>query len=356
MTKTKIIILILSTLLVTGGGSIYVANQKTSELDKKLDNIKNSISSKQSKDQSQNLGNFNELNQNIDKFSRHGNLLEVTQDQHHPKIHAASHGAGGDDFFIITDAEVATNAAIDPGKVNGLESALDSKLNKTGGILTDDLTLHGSGTDLAVGGRLSVTGSTVLSSALQAGSSTLLSLAVANNTSVGGTLNVTGSTTLAGLTAGSTTVSNLTSTGTASLNIIGSSLVPSGAFNLGSPSNYWNNAYVTNLVVGSADISGTLQNTFTVNTDNATADTEDSELAFERGSVTPNASIKWDALNDRFDFNQPVNLQSNMTMAGNLTVTGAGAALPAGSIDSTEIADGTIASADIGTDVILAGN
>ncbi len=43
--------------------------------------------------------------------------------------------------------------------------------------------------------------------------------------------------------------------------------------------------------------------TLTINFDNATADGEDSIIAFERGSTVPNALITWDSANDRFKTN-----------------------------------------------------
>ncbi|MCR4333795.1 MAG: hypothetical protein NUV60_02170 [Patescibacteria group bacterium] len=49
-----------------------------------------------------------------------------------------------------------------------------------------------------------------------------------------------------------------------------------------------------------------------INNDNASADTEPMTLAFERGSVTPNALLSWNSAENakRFEFNQPLFIQS----------------------------------------------
>ncbi len=87
-------------------------------------------------------------------------------------------------------------------------------------------------------------------------------------------------------------------TGTQSVGLV------TNRFNYG----YFDNLDVTNLSYGSADISGTISNTFTINSDNATADTEDASLVFSRGTETPDAALAWDSTNDEFDFNFPLNV------------------------------------------------
>ncbi|MEK7060227.1 MAG: hypothetical protein AAB970_01240, partial [Patescibacteria group bacterium] len=85
---------------------------------------------------------------------------------------------------------------------------------------------------------------------------------------------------------------------------------------------YANNIDVTLLTAAGTDISGTQSSTFTINSDNATADTENSSIAFERGSVTPNAIILWDSSADNFNFNYPlyVNSAGNNYFGGNVGI------------------------------------
>ncbi|MEX2090895.1 MAG: hypothetical protein WD989_02035, partial [Candidatus Paceibacterota bacterium] len=98
-----------------------------------------------------------------------------------------------------------------------------------------------------------------------------------------------------------------------------SDLIPSGSFDLGSAANPWDNIFgntatFNNLVVsGSSNFAGTSSSSFRINTDNATADTEDSYLSFERGTTTPNATLKWNSTNNRFEFNEPLFIASSST-------------------------------------------
>ena len=98
---------------------------------------------------------------------------------------------------------------------------------------------------------------------------------------------------------------------------INSNLVPDANItrDIGSASLYWKTAYIdtlnVNTISGSAvAISGTTNNDWTINTDNATSDTENMNLIFFRGLVTPNAVIAWDSLLDKFNFNQPTLIQN----------------------------------------------
>lgn len=98
-------------------------------------------------------------------------------------------------------------------------------------------------------------------------------------------------------------------------------------YDLGSALKQWRNVYaqtitVGTLVAGSSSIAGTISDTFTINTDNATADGEDATLSFERGSTTPNAAITWTSASDRFDFNSGINISSTI---GSTTAIGVGA-------------------------------
>ncbi|MEK7645570.1 MAG: hypothetical protein AAB374_00440, partial [Patescibacteria group bacterium] len=96
-----------------------------------------------------------------------------------------------------------------------------------------------------------------------------------------------------------------------------SNLIPSGSFNLGSSSKRWQNLFIVNAnlsgnlaVSGSLNFAGTSSNSFVINTDNTTADTENSYIRFNRGSVTPSAMLTWNVASKSFNFNEPVNIAS----------------------------------------------
>jgi len=93
---------------------------------------------------------------------------------------------------------------------------------------------------------------------------------------------------------------------------------------IGSPATRINNGYFTNLDVlnmsiASTSISGAAANVFTINSDNVSADLEDSTLAFHRGTASPaDATLTWNSTDDRFETNFPLHLQSNnFTTLGN---------------------------------------
>ncbi|MCK5413436.1 MAG: hypothetical protein KAI57_03610, partial [Candidatus Pacebacteria bacterium] len=119
--------------------------------------------------------------------------------------------------------------------------------------------------------------------------------------------------------SGSTVLGDDANTDTVIFNSqIASNIVPSATntYDLGSVTNYWNNAYISNMVVGSTNVGGTTSASFILNNDNATADTEDSWLEFERGSTTPNPKITWSSANDYFDFDYPIHLSGTGEFTG----------------------------------------
>ena len=100
---------------------------------------------------------------------------------------------------------------------------------------------------------------------------------------------------------------------------INSSLVPNqnATYDLGSPSYFWKNGYIDNLTVNnlsaaSTTIAGTSNDIFILNSDNASADLENSSLVFYRGVVVPNAILSWNAAAaaKRFEFNQSLFIQN----------------------------------------------
>ncbi|MCL5667077.1 MAG: tail fiber domain-containing protein [Patescibacteria group bacterium] len=100
---------------------------------------------------------------------------------------------------------------------------------------------------------------------------------------------------------------------------IASNLIPDGnnTRSLGSASYFWSDLYVgelhANLISdASSTLSGTLSDSFTINSDNASADAENADLIFFRGAsgADPNALISWNSTAKRFDLNQPTFIQN----------------------------------------------
>src|SRR3989344_2856146 len=146
-----------------------------------------------------------------------------------------------------------------------------------------------------------------------------------SNAYVGGNLTVVGNSVVLG---NSTTIGGNTADSLTINSSINSNLIPdlNATRDIGSPSFYWDDGFfdtitANNLSAASTTISGTQAATFTINSDNASADTESADLIFYRGSVVPNALLSWDATNNRFDFNQPLFIQNDDTSTvGNVTL------------------------------------
>ncbi len=117
---------------------------------------------------------------------------------------------------------------------------------------------------------------------------------------------------------GAIVIGNTTSDTLTINSAVNSDIIPdqNAVRDLGSPSYYWDEIYADNINVNSisaasSTIGGTSNNSFTINTDNVTADTEDVNLIFYRGTVVPNAVIAWDSGAERFDINQPFFIQND---------------------------------------------
>lgn len=228
---------------------------------------------------------------------------------------------------------------------NSLNVAGTTTLNNslhTVGSATFDNTVSVTGATILLS-TLNVGAATVLASSLQAGSSTLADLTVtgatdlqgnvtlgasgANTVTINGTatfssaitangtgnsladLTVTGVTDLQGdVTLGNTTTNTLTINGQITTDLIANN---TQTLNLGSPAIYWKDLYIANvhannLFAAGTDIAGTTSDQFTINSDNVSADTENQQLIFYRGTSAPNAILAWDAAADNFNFNFPV--------------------------------------------------
>ncbi|MDP2708938.1 MAG: hypothetical protein Q8O93_02710, partial [bacterium] len=114
--------------------------------------------------------------------------------------------------------------------------------------------------------------------------------------------------------AGNSTVIGASSADSLSIvSSITSDLIPdlNASRDLGSAAFYWDDLYIDNVIANnlsaaSSSVAGTNAATFTINADNGTADNEDADLIFYRGTVVPNALLSWKSAIDRFEFNQPL--------------------------------------------------
>ena len=138
----------------------------------------------------------------------------------------------------------------------------------------------------------SVAGSTYITGGLGIGVATTTAgvIQTSGNVEVGGNLKVLGSATTIGGSVSDTLTINST---------INSDLIPDKNItrSLGSSDYYWGDLFVgnvmaNNLSAASTTIGGTKSESFTINSDNSTSDTEDMDLIFFRGTVVPNALLK----------------------------------------------------------------
>ncbi len=158
-----------------------------------------------------------------------------------------------------------------------------------------------------------------------AGLTTTDSLSVTNGALVGGTLGVTSTATFTGDIAvnGNTTIGNASSDTLTVTAGVSSSIIPTtdATYDLGASNKRWANFYATNAVFDSTSIQNTIDSSFVINSDNATADTEDSSLQFERGAVTPNAILGWNSTTDQIYSNLAFLVQGNTTLGDAATDT-----------------------------------
>lgn len=155
------------------------------------------------------------------------------------------------------------------------------------------------------------------------------------NQSIAGMFNVTGTSTLGAnvYLNGSVTIGT-SSNATLTINsLVNSNITPAAnkIYDLGSPSFYWRDIYSDNINVNtlsaaSTTISGTSNNTFSVNSDNGSTDGEDSSLVFFRGLVTPNALFRWNATTKRLESNMSFKVQNETPSTGTTTLTVQGGA------------------------------
>ncbi|MEX2405430.1 MAG: hypothetical protein WD579_02395, partial [Candidatus Paceibacterota bacterium] len=143
-------------------------------------------------------------------------------------------------------------------------------------------------------------------------------LSVVGDTLLNGDLTVMGDS----LTLGNSTSDTLTINSAITSDIIPDS---NATYDLGSTSFYWDDAYVdaltvNNISAASTTIAGTASETFTINSDNSSADGEDATIIFYRGTVTPNALLRWDASEDTFNLTQDLLIQDETPTTGSTKV------------------------------------
>ncbi|HEY4494521.1 MAG TPA: hypothetical protein VJC02_00275, partial [Candidatus Paceibacterota bacterium] len=75
-------------------------------------------------------------------------------------------------------------------------------------------------------------------------------------------------------------------------------------------------------IVGTLTGGNLTAETFAINSDNGTEDTEDANLAFHRGLSSPNALMTWDSTNDEFDFNAPFHMSGTIGSTNGIILDG----------------------------------
>jgi len=148
------------------------------------------------------------------------------------------------------------------------------------------------------------------------------------NQTINGTLNVNGTT----LIGSNTTIQGSVTLGTSTSNFItvnglfNSNITPAAniSYDLGTPSLYWRNVYAGTVTANSfsaasTSISGTNSTSFSINSSNASTDTQDSSLVFFRGIVTPNAILRWNSLTKRLESNMSLHIENETPATGTTT-------------------------------------
>jgi hypothetical protein len=177
---------------------------------------------------------------------------------------------------------------------------------------------------------LAVTGGSGFSTLSTSGAATLYSLGVTNAATISGALTTVGTTSLQGgvNVGGSATLGTNSGDALVINSSLASNLIPSAdaTYDLGSANFRFQNFYAANAVFESLSTPNTTSSSFVINSANATADLEDATLEFARGTVSPNAIIRWDYAGQRFDLNQSLYVQGATTLgsssSGSTTIRG----------------------------------
>lgn len=225
----------------------------------------------------------------------------------------------GDAFTVNTQGAIASNATIAHRLLFASTTAVSvSGASYFGGAITATSTLGVSGLS-TFAGFISTASSTVGNGSQIGGLTVSGGATTTGNLLVGGTTGVTLSGNGAGITFSGTGTHDITaqsgSLRIGSNTIMGNIEALDSTIDIGTPSVRFDKIYADE--VNASTIVGTLTGgnltaeTMNLNSDNATADTEDAYLSFDRGSVTPYSLLTWDSTLDRFDFNQPIFVQND---------------------------------------------
>ena len=227
----------------------------------------------------------------------------------------------------VTTNSTTTNAVVTNSTTT---NAFISSLNAVLINLTNLLTTNATTTNLfATSSNLintNVTNASTTNSTTT--NSVIINANVTNSTS---TVSYTSSTSTVGgnfLANSNVTLGTSTNSTVVFNSLVGSNFIPTtnNTYDLGSNANFFRNGFlnsltVNNLSAASTSISGTASNDLTLNSDNATADTEDMSIIFFRGLATPNALLRWSSTNKRFEFNQGANFKDETLTTGSTTLS-----------------------------------
>ena len=109
--------------------------------------------------------------------------------------------------------------------------------------------------------------------------------------------------------------------------IIGNIEALDDTVDIGTPATRFDKLYANEVnattLVGTLTGGNLIAETFNINSDNATDDTENSFLSFERGTVSPNALLTWNAADSakRFELNHPLFVQDASASTTNTTLS-----------------------------------
>ncbi len=189
------------------------------------------------------------------------------------------------------------------------------------------------------GGTLTVAGATTLNGGLTVTGNALFN----NNLAVTGTINATGDIYTSGvLHAASLEVPGGVTIGSSGDNItVNSSIIPGVAgLNIGSPTNHFSTGYFDNLNVGATDLNGTSSLAFSIDTNQATNNTDVQNLQFYLGpTLNSYAALQWNGPTNKFNLYSnlgnstfadlavgSISTVTNATIGGKLSLTANGAA------------------------------
>ena len=172
----------------------------------------------------------------------------------------------------IMDVDISTNAAIAFSKINTTNAIINSDISNSAAIAFSKINASLAITDSHISASAAISGSKIANTtitAAQIANNTISAAQIANNSITSDKINQANNWTFSQLTANNLTINTINGAaysaggggGSTDLTSITSNVVPSTTktYNLGSTTNYWNNAYINNLKVSNRvyqEISG----------------------------------------------------------------------------------------------------